>query len=133
MANESSVIEMINTPSGRKRRIKSVKHKLDYGFQTHAHQAEAMRQLIDEASGDILVMGDMNDTPGSFAYRTVCGNDLRDAWADAGMGPIYTYNAYHLYVKIDHILYRGNMRVLSCRRDREGESDHYPLVAVLER
>ena len=41
--------------------------------------------------------------------------------------------AHHLYVKIDHIFYRGDMKVLSCRRDKEGESDHYPLVAVFER
>ncbi len=132
-SNESSVIERMKTPSGRKKRIESVTRKLDYGFVTHARQSAAMRLLIDETEGDVLVMGDMNDTPGSYAYRTVSGNDLRDAWADAGLGPIYTYNAYHLYVKIDHILYRGDMRVLSCRRDKEGESDHYPLVAVFER
>ena len=92
-----------------------------------------MRKLIDDSPGDVLVMGDMNDTPGSYAYRTVCGDDLRDAWAEAGFGPTYTYHDHHLYVKIDHILYRGNMKLLSCRRDKEGESDHYPLVAVFER
>ena len=45
----------------------------------------------------------------------------------------YTFHNNHLYVKIDHILYRGDMKVLSCRRDKKGESDHYPLVAVFER
>ena len=78
-------------------------------------------------------MGDMNDTPGSYAYRTICGEDMRDSWADVGFGPIYTFHDHHLYVKIDHILYRGDMKVLSSRRDKEGESDHYPLVAVFER
>ena len=131
--NDSQVIESINLPSGRKKRIQSVAQKLDVGFRSHARQARAMRQLLDETAGDVLVMGDMNDTPGSFAYRTVCGDDLRDAWADTGFGPIYTFHAHHLYVKIDHILYRGDMKVLSCRRDKEGESDHYPMVAVIER
>ena len=131
--NDSQVIESMNTPSGRKRRIASVARKLDSGFISHARQSAAMRRLIDETEGDVLVMGDMNDTPGSFAYRTVCGDDLRDAWADVGFGPTYTFNAHHLYVKIDHILYRGEMKLLSCRRDKEGESDHYPLVAVFER
>ena len=131
--NESSVIESMKTPSGRKKRILSVSRKLDYGFQTHAHQAKAMRQLIDETAGDVLVMGDMNDTPGSFAYRTVCGDDMHDAWADVGLGPICTFHAHRLLVKIDHILYRGDMKVLSCRCDKKGESDHYPLVAVFER
>ena len=132
-ANDSQVIESMNVPSDRKRRIKSVAQKLGNGFISHSRQAKAVRQLLDETSGDVLVMGDMNDTPGSFTYRTVCGEDLRDAWVDTGFGPIYTFHAHHLYVKIDHIFYRGDMKVLSCRRDKEGESDHYPLVAVFER
>lgn len=131
--NDSQVIESMNTPSGRKHRIASVARKLDTGFIIHAGQTAALRQLLDETEGDVLVMGDMNDTPGSFAYRTVCGDDMRDAWADTGFGPIYTFHAHYLYVKIDHILYRGNLKPLSCRRDKEGESDHYPLVAVFQR
>lgn len=131
--NDSQLIESMNVPSGRKQRIESVTRKLDHGFISHARQAAAMRQVIDESPGDILVMGDMNDTPGSFAYRKICGEDLRDAWADAGLGPTYTFHDHHMYVKIDHILYRGDLRLLQCRRDKEGESDHYPLVAVFER
>ena len=131
--NDSKIIDSMNLPSGRKKRIKSVTRKLDYGFQTHARQAQAVRQLIDEAPGDVIVMGDMNDTPGSFAYRTVCGDDLHDAWAEAGFGPTYTFHAHHLYVKIDHILYRGDLRLLSSRRDKAGESDHFPMVATFER
>lgn len=131
--NERGVIESMNMPSGRKRRIQSVTRKLDNAFISHARQARAMRQLLDDTSGDVLVMGDMNDTPGSFAYRTICGEDLRDAWADTGFGPTYTFNANHLYVKIDHILYRGNLKPLSCNRVKSGESDHYPVVAVFQR
>jgi len=131
--NDSRVLETMNTPSGRKSRIKSVARKLDNGFQNHARQSKAIRQVLDETPGDVLVMGDMNDTPGSFAYRTVCGEDMCDAWAEAGFGPTYTFHAHHLYVKIDHILYRGAMELLSCERIKAGESDHYPLVAIFQR
>ena len=132
-SNDSRILDSMNKPSGRKRSIKSVANKLGTGFVSHARQASAIRQLLDDTSGDVLVMGDMNDTPGSFAYRTVCGDDLRDACVETGFGPTYTFHAHHLYVKIDHILYRGEMSLLSCRRDKAGESDHYPLVAVFER
>lgn len=131
--NDSRVIESMNVPSGRKRRIASVTRKLDNGFQNHARQAKAIRQLLDDTTGDVLVMGDMNDTPGSYAYRTVCGDDLRDAWADSGFGPTYTFHAHHLYVKIDHILYRGDLELQSCKTVKAGESDHYPVVAVFQR
>lgn len=131
--NDSKILDVMGAPSGRKKRIKSVVNKLDNGFCSHVRQSAAIRRLIDETEGDVLVMGDMNDTPGSFAYRTVCGNDLRDAWADVGFGPTYTFHAHHLYVKIDHIFYRGALKPLSCRRDKAGDSDHYPLVAVFQR
>ena len=131
-ANERNVIESMNVPSGRKRRIQSVTTKLETGFQIHARQAKALRALLDETPGSALVVGDMNDTPGSFAYRTICGEDLHDAWAETGFGPTYTFNDHHLYVKIDHILYRGNLKPLWCRRVKAGESDHYPLVALFE-
>ena len=131
--NDSRILDSMNMPSGRRERAKSVLKKLTGGFCTHVRQARVMRQLLDETSGDVLVMGDMNETPGSFCYRTVCGDDLRDAWADTGFGPIHTFNAHHLYVKIDHILYRGDLKPLYCRLDKSGESDHYPLVALFER
>ena len=131
--NDSKIIESMNKPSNRKRRVKSVVRKLDNGFRTHVRQVTAMRKLLGETTGDVIVMGDMNDTPGSYTYRTLCGDDLLDAWAESGFGPTYTFHAHHLYVKIDHIFYRGNMKLLTCRRDKEGESDHYPLVAVFER
>lgn len=131
--NDSRILESMDKPSGRKKRIKSVLGKLDGGFRTHARQAEAVRRIIDKTEGDVLIMGDMNDTPGSFAYRTVCGDDVTDAWAEVGKGPSYTFHANHLYVKIDHILYRGHMRPVYCRFDKKGESDHYPMVALFDR
>ena len=131
--SDSKILELMNKPSGRRERARSVLNKLTDSFNTHAGQGRAMRQLLDETVGDVLVMGDMNETPGSFCYRTVCGDDLHDAWAETGFGPINTFHAHHMYVKIDHILYRGDLKPLSCRRDKAGESDHYPLVAVFER
>ena len=131
--NDRIILDSMNVPSGRKKRIKSVMNKLDNGFLSHVPQAKAIRELLDQTDGDVLVMGDMNDTPGSYAYRTICGDDMRDAWADTGLGPTYTFYNYHLYVKIDHILYRGGMKPLYCRRDKKGESDHYPLVSEFQR
>lgn len=131
--NDRDIIDKMNTHSDRKGRIRSVKNKLGAAFVAHAQEAAAMREFIDNTAGDLLIMGDMNDTPGSFTYRTICGDDVRDAWADVGFGPMYTYHDHHLYVKIDHILYRGGLKPLACRSDRAGESDHYPMVATFER
>ena len=102
-------------------------------FALRGDDASTLRHAIDASPANLIVCGDMNDVSTSYVYRTICGEDLRDAWADTGFGPTYTFNANHLYVKIDHILYRGNLKPLSCSRVKGGESDHYPVVAVFQR
>jgi len=128
-ADDRQLIDSINTPSGRAQRAQSVVSKLGEAFVGHARQARDIRAVIDSTPGDVLVMGDMNDTPASHAYRVLCGNDLHDAWAEAGRGRPYTFHGNHLFVRIDHILYRGNLSPISCRCVKTGDSDHYPMVA----
>jgi len=122
-----------NANSGRKQRLLSVFDKMQHTFVAHAYQAKQLRQLIDNTDGDLLVVGDMNDTPASYAYRKLRGGDLKDAWADAGHGFTYTFRDHHMLVKIDHILYRGKLFPISCYRDKAGDSDHYPLKATFIR
>lgn len=110
----------------------SLMSKLKGAFVIHAHEADAVRRLIDHSPDDVIVCGDFNDTPGSWAYRAIRGNDLNDAYSDCALGPTYTFNDHRMYFKIDHILYRGNLRALDCVRKKAGDSDHYPLVATFE-
>ena len=53
-------------------------------FRIRAKQAEAVSEEIKNAKGDyVLVCGDFNDTPISYAHRTIQG-DLTDAFAESG-------------------------------------------------
>ena len=78
----------------------------------------------------MIVCGDFNDTPGSYSYRTVRGDDMRDAYLDCAFGPAITYHDNRFYFKIDHVLYRGNLRAVDIERGRIDASDHYPLLAT---
>ncbi len=104
--------------------------KLGVAFRKHAQQARIIREVIDQSDENVIVCGDFNDTPQSFAYRTVRGNDMHDAWMECGFGPTYTFHGSRLFFKIDQVLYRGDMIATSCYRDRAGSSDHYPLVTT---
>lgn len=108
----------------------SVVSKLGDAFRLRAAQAATVRQIIDQSGENVIVCGDFNDTPASWAYNTIVGRDLRDAWTDCGFGMTYTYHENRLWFKIDHVLYRGDMQATSIQRHREGSSDHYPLVAT---
>ncbi len=118
------------TKSGLSTMRHSLLGKLGPAIRLHAKQAAIIRQAIDQSGVNVIVAGDFNETPGSWTHRTIMGSDLTDAWQQCALGPTVTYHDSHLYFKIDHVLYRGDMQAVETRRDPDtgGASDHYPLV-----
>lgn len=113
------------------RRIKrSLFDKLKRAYELHAEEAVIVRSIIDKSPPNVIVCGDFNDTPSSYCYRTIRGDDLRDSFQDCGLGLTYTFYAKRLFFKIDHILYRGSLEAVDWYRDKVGDSDHYPQVAT---
>lgn len=82
--------------------------------------------------GPMIICGDFNDVPESYAYRLLKGNDLKDAYVETGFGPMITYNAHAFWFHLDQIFYRGALRPLSVRKGKTKLSDHYPLFAEFE-
>ena len=110
----------------------NVQEKLGDAFKIRAKQAEAVAAAIQQVKdGYLLVCGDFNDTPISYAHRTIQG-PLRDAFADSGMGMGITYNQNYFWFRIDHILHSPNMKSMNCTVDKEEYSDHYPLWSYLQ-
>ena len=91
-----------------------------------------LRQVINQSDANVIVCGDFNDTPTSWAYRTICGNDMKDAYAENSFGFKITYHDSHFWLTIDHILYRGNLRAVDFNRYDVKVSDHYPIMATFE-
>ena len=108
--------------------------KLRNAFEQRAEQAEIIRAKADslhaaQPEAVVMICGDFNDTPYSYAYLTAKGN-LCDAYRDGGFGPLKTYYRNRFYFHIDHILYSGDfLDATACRRGSSQASDHYPLVA----
>lgn len=128
----------LTSPRGGEHSIRGVRSqlmtKLRHAFERRAEQAMELRCKADslqQAHPEAVVMicGDFNDTPYSYAYLTARG-DFSDAYASAGLGPVVTYNRNRFYFHIDHILYLDTkVEATACRRGQSAASDHYALVA----
>ncbi len=116
--------------------LREVKHslvdKIAGASIRRADEAHAVRDVRDSAPGNAIVCGDFNDTPGSYTYRTIKGNDFADSFVKCGTLPVNTYHNDGFYFKIDHMLYRGDLKAVSTRRERWTESDHYPIITTFE-
>lgn len=117
--------------SGEMKEIRSgIIAKLSAAFRSRAAQAADVRRAIDATNGTVLLCGDFNDIPGSYATRVVAGDDMTDAYRHAGLGPAITYHADRLYFRIDHMFYRGEIEALRTWTGDCQSSDHYPIIAI---
>jgi len=110
----------------------AVQKKISTAYLIRAEQAEIVAEEIEQHNGDyLLVCGDFNDTPISYAYQVVKGS-LVDAFAASGNGLGVTYNQNYYWFRIDHILHSPNIQAYNAKVDTISISDHYPMWCYLE-
>lgn len=109
-------------------------HKIAKVVAVRAPQADSVAQAIAvNRTRYMLVCGDFNDSPISYAHRVV-GQGLNDVYRKAGRGPGFTYYENRFYFRIDHIFASDAFRILECKIDRSiNTSDHYPVCCLLEK
>lgn len=129
----SEMMSVKNTEAGLKEMKGSISEKLRNGFRHRAERVKSLREVIDGIDGPLIVSGDFNDVPESYAYRLLRGDDLRDAYVDTSFGPMVTYNRHGFWFHLDQILYRPDrLKALSVKKGGLNSSDHYPLTAEFE-
>lgn len=128
----TSFDEKVHTGSQLRHVKHSLTDKLASAAVRRSVEAQAVRKIIDESQGNIIVCGDLNDVPRSYTYFTLLGNDMNDVHVECGTLPVNTYNRDWMYFKIDHMFYRGDMRAVNTRCDKAGASDHYPVITTFE-
>ena len=107
--------------------------KLGYNNARRAPQAEAVHRYIEEhRQYPIIVCGDFNDTPISYARRTIA-QGLTDCFQETGRGLGLSYNQKGFYFRIDHLLCSPDLQPFNCQiDDKMDASDHFPLICHIK-
>ena len=107
--------------------------KLGNNNAKRAVQADIVHRYIEEhRQYPTIVCGDFNDTPISYARRTIA-QGLTDCFQTTGRGFGLSYNQKGFYFRIDHILCSPDLQPYNCQVDDEMDaSDHYPIICHLK-
>lgn len=130
---ERKVITDIHGARTAKKSIREFKStifsKLQHSFQGRADNVDDMVALTENMRGPIIICGDFNDVPASWAYRKMLKAGFKDAYTATNFGPTITFNQHLFLFHLDQIFYRGDIEPLWVKREKIKTSDHYPLMA----
>ncbi|MDD3742047.1 MAG: endonuclease/exonuclease/phosphatase family protein [Lentimicrobiaceae bacterium] len=108
------------------RKIIRTFRKLRNAFKQRSHEVEALRALIDESPYPVLLAGDFNDTPASYAFHQI-NSILNDATFLRGWGWRKTYLESTFPLKIDHIFVSSHIHTRHYDQIFSAYSDHNPV------
>lgn len=110
---------------------KSITHKLKTAFLKRAKQAETIQLFIEQSPHPVIVCGDFNDSPTSYAYHHVRGN-LKDAFIEAASGLGRTYTGSAPSFRIDYILFDASLDAFNYYAKPFEFSDHKMVTCTLK-
>jgi endonuclease/exonuclease/phosphatase family metal-dependent hydrolase len=111
--------------------IKSIAGKLKRAFINRSKQAEEIRKFIDLSKHKIIITGDFNDSPASYAYNVIKG-DMKDAFIESGSGFSSTYIGKMPNFRIDYILASKDFEIVNYKPHVMNFSDHKMLSATIK-
>jgi endonuclease/exonuclease/phosphatase family metal-dependent hydrolase len=104
-------------------KIRKIIAKLKYAFQYRAKQADKIRERLLDSPYKVVLCGDFNDSPTSYAYHTIRG-DMKDSFKESGKGMSRTYIGKMPSFRIDYILHDPSWSSYHYRTNTLNFSDH---------
>ena len=125
-------LEFVKNPDFRKeakpwQRILSLLRQLKKAIQQRAQQVQLVKAHIEQSPYPVIVCGDFNDAPTSYAYRQM-REGLLDAFIATGDGFGSTYRNIFPSFRIDYVLYSPTLRALDYEVPNATYSDHFPVT-----
>ena len=105
----------------------SIISKMKSAFIKRQIQADAIRAEIEKSKYPVILCGDFNDVPNSYAYSTI-GKDLQNAFTKKGSGVSRTFTGISPTLRIDNIFADKQFDILQYTRLKDRISDHYPVI-----
>lgn len=110
---------------------KSIISKFKKGFLRREVQADRIKAEIYKSPYPVIVTGDFNDVPNSYAYNTI-GGKMNNAFVEKGTGLGRTFSGISPVLRIDNIFVDKRMDVLQFKMLKKKLSDHFPIIADVE-
>jgi endonuclease/exonuclease/phosphatase family metal-dependent hydrolase len=107
---------------------KSILSKFKKGYIKHHWQSNNVRREIDKSIYPVIVCGDLNDLPNSYAYNTI-GKGLNNTFKEKGSLIGNTYDGISPTLRIDNIFTDNKFSVEQYIRIKKSLSDHFPIIA----
>lgn len=105
--------------------------KMNTAFIKRGTQTNILTEHIGKSPFPVIICGDFNDTPSSFAYREISKN-LKDAFVESGKGFGITYAGKNFPAfRIDFIFHSPQYSSGKFQRHKIPLSDHYPISCTL--
>jgi endonuclease/exonuclease/phosphatase family metal-dependent hydrolase len=110
---------------------KNVISKLKIGFVKRKIQSDRIAEEIAKSPYPVILCGDFNDVPNSYAYNTI-GKNLQNTFAKKGSGLGRTFSGISPTLRIDNIFASTKFEVLQYTCIKKKLSDHYPIFTDLQ-
>ena len=107
---------------------KNIISKIKMGVLKRASQANFIKDELDHSPYPVIVCGDFNDVPVSYAYETI-GAGLQNAFVVRGSGISRTFGSISPTLRIDNIFTDKRFTIEGFTRIRKSFSDHFPIIA----
>ena len=109
---------------------KSIISKIKTGFIKRSIQANFIKDEVNHSPYPVILCGDFNDVPNSYAYETI-GRGLQNAFVEKGSGIARTFSNISPTLRIDNIFADKSFSVSQFTRVKKLLSDHFPIIADL--
>ncbi len=107
---------------------KNILRRIRKAVRIRAGQADELAEHVRNSPFPVVICGDFNDPPFSYAYQTVRGN-LEDAFCEEGSGLGSTYIGLPVRFRIDYILHSPKLETVWFKTMKNRLSDHFPIEA----
>jgi endonuclease/exonuclease/phosphatase family metal-dependent hydrolase len=129
--DEDEIVAAGSSRTGFRRKGRGLLRRFVRGAAARAWQADTLVANLRRSPYPVLLVGDLNDLPYSYAYSQLA-NELQNAWATVGLGPGNTYHGrLPPLLRIDQQFAGPRWQVLGCRVHTEiPYADHYPVEGL---
>ena len=119
MSDENDIIES-----------KNILSKYKIGIVNRHMQSDFIKKNLSESPYPVILCGDFNDVPNSYAYNTI-GEGMLNAFTEKGFGVGATFDGISPALRIDNIFVDKHFEVLQYKRIEKKLSDHFPIISDL--